>query len=109
MLTEEEQSQILDYMGWPAATSLDDNVFTNSYTKQWIFGLEYNDSMLAIIRNYLTWIADIDTKLRDAESRLTANELEGISLNPNELSKLEQRRLKLIRRLRKYLNFPRYR
>ena len=96
--------------GWPLPSLLTGTVNFNDWITKWGLDLNFDDTMLTEIRQYITDIETTEQNLRDAQSRTAANSIGHgeVRLNREEINQLKMERRRLKRELSVMVNVPLY-
>ncbi len=108
-LTSREQQKILRFLGWAGLTVVPDSTHFNSVVNDRLGNNVSKPLTVDIereVRDILERLINIDTCLDEAKCRLTASQVDKITLNKNEISELRKERKRWIRELSDILDIP---
>jgi hypothetical protein len=103
-LSDKEKHKVIFYLGWSGQTIVSGSTQYNSVVYNRVSFA--NTEIERIIKGLLVRLEKTDTALEAALCRLTAKEVDGITLNEDEIVKLKAERKRYIRELSDHLDIP---
>ncbi len=103
-LSDKDKHKVVFYLGWSGLTIVTGSTQYNSVVNNRLAGL--NVYIENTVKGLLARLETLDTRLDEAACRLSASEVDGITLNPDEILKLKSERKRLIRELSDHLDIP---
>ena len=96
-LSDKEKNDIIFYLGWPGKTLDEGSQLYSTIVNDRL--INNSDSSLSITRSLLKRLKLIDQKLECALDRLSAKQVDTITLNPEEIRSLKSERTRNLREL----------
>lgn len=103
-LSDKDKHRVIFYLGWSGLTLVTGSSQFNSVVSDRVS--VSNTQIENIVRGILARLEMIDSKLESAACRLSASEVDGIVINPDEIMKLKKERMRYIRELSDHLDIP---
>lgn len=103
-LTADQKHKVIFYLGWSGLTIVTGSTQYNSVVNNRL--TEITAEIEAIVLGVLARLDSLDSRLDAAACRLSASEVDGIVLNPDEVRMLRSERKRLIRELSDLLDIP---
>lgn len=100
-----EKHKVIYYLGWSGQTIVAGSTQYNSVVDNRL-SKNLNTQIESIVRGLLTRLETLDKRLDDAACRLSASEVDGITLNADEILKLKRERRRWMRELSQHLDIP---
>lgn len=104
MLSDKDKHKVIFYLGWSGLTLVSGSSQFNSIVNDRVS--VNNVQIENLVKGLLARLERIDTALEAAICRLTASEVDGITLNADEIRKLKGERMRYIRELSDHLDIP---
>ncbi len=103
-LSNGQKAQVVYFLGWAGKTIVEGSTHYNSQVVDRLKNLTTEIEQQT--QGLLTEIAALDEKLKAAQCRTSAKEVDGIVLNENEITQLRGERKRLIKDLSLLLDIP---
>jgi len=103
-LSDKQKADVIFFLGWPAKTLIENSTNYNRTTAQLLENL--NTVIESQVQHLLEKLRANDTRLEEAQDRLSAKRVGDIELNTNELETLKAERNRLRKLLSQLLDIP---
>ena len=104
-LTDKQKHQVIYYFGWPGLTLVSGSTHYNSVVNDRL-GSDLNSYIENLVKGLLERLEKVDEQIEEARCRLTAESVDNIKLNKDELAMLRKERIKFIREMADHLDIP---
>ena len=104
-LTDKEKHNVTFYLGWPGLTLVTGSTHYNSVVNNRL-GASLNSYIENLAKGLLSRLEKVDEQIEEARCRLSAESVDNIHMNKQELAMLRKERLKFIRELADLLDIP---
>ena len=98
-LTSKQKSRVVYYLGWSGLTIVQDSTHFNSVVNDRINDASDDTNISNLVKELLEKLENIDECLEKAKCRLSASQVDNITLNDREIPMLNKERRRYIREL----------
>lgn len=107
-LTDKQKHRVIYYLGWSGLTLVEDSTQFNSVVRDRLgtIAKPLNDYIESIVKEILDCLEAVDEKLKEAQCRLSASQVDNITMNKDEILMLKKERRRYIKELSDHLDIP---
>lgn len=107
-LTDKQKHSVIFYLGWSGLTLVEDSTQFNSVVRDRLgtIAKPLNAYIEQRVKDLLECLEDLDERLKEAQCRLSASQVDNITMNKDEIMMLKKERRRYIKELADHLDIP---